>query len=135
MRVHFRGVSLLVPKVFNSHMYITIFMYLNDGFLGGKTIFPHSTSHLSGERFENDQNLVEEDNSKFEETEKKMPSCLDMKALAVKPKRGSAIFFYNQLFDGTLDVASEHGGCPIIEGEKFGANIWIWNADRPKFKN
>ena len=50
-------------------------MYLNDGFLGGKTIFHIPHRILSGERFENDQNLVEEDNSKGR-NRKKMPSYL-----------------------------------------------------------
>lgn len=116
-----------------TNRYITIFMYLNDGFVGGKTIFPHSKTHLNGDQYQNDPNLLNS-NSKFQETKNKMPSCLDDTALAVKPKRGSAILFYNQLHDGTVDLNSEHGGCPIVEGEKFGANVWIWNAKRPKFK-
>ena len=58
---------------------------------------------------------------------------MDGMALAVKPKRGSAILFYNQLHDGKLDINSEHGGCPVASGVKYGANVWIWNAKRPKF--
>lgn len=115
-----------------TNRYITLFMYLNDGFVGGKTIFPHSRSHMPGSEFEN--NVLEmEQNPDFEETKSKMPSCMDGMALAVKPKRGSAILFYNQLHDGKLDINSEHGGCPIASGVKYGANVWIWNANRPKF--
>lgn len=35
--------------------------------------------------------------------------------------------------DGTLDSQSEHGGCPVAEGHKWAANVWIWNRERPRF--
>ena len=41
-----------------TNRYITIFMYLNDGFVGGKTIFPHSKTHLNGDQYQNDPNLL-----------------------------------------------------------------------------
>ena len=53
-----------------------------------------------------------EQNPDFEETKSKMPSCMDGMALAVKPKRGSAILFYNQLHDGKLDINSTNFDIP-----------------------
>ena len=32
--------------------------------------------------------------------------------------------------DGTLDKKSKHGGCPVISGTKWAANLWIWNKVR-----
>ena len=26
--------------------------------------------------------------------------------------------------------ASEHGACPVIEGQKWAANLWVWNGPR-----
>ena len=47
--------------------------------------------------------------------------------LSFKPKRAKAILFYSQHPDGRLDVASKHGGCPVLGGkEKWAANLWIW---------
>ena len=50
--------------------------------------------------------------------------------LAVKPKRGDAIMFYSQKPDGSLDDSSLHGGCPVLSGTKWAANVWVWNAPR-----
>ena len=27
-------------------------------------------------------------------------------------------------------LASEHGGCPVLEGTKWAANLWVWNGRR-----
>ena len=115
-----------------TNRYITLFMYLNDGFVEGKQSF-----HIP-DRICQDPSLKTtlwkwSRILTSEETKAKMPSCMDGVALAVKPKKGSAVLFYNQLHDGKLDINSEHGGCPIASGVKYGANVWIWNANRPKF--
>ena len=44
----------------------------------------------------------------------------------VKPKRGEAILFYSQHPDGTVDNMSIHGGCPVIQGTKWAANLWVY---------
>jgi prolyl 4-hydroxylase len=46
--------------------------------------------------------------------------------LAVKPEAGKAVLFYNQLPDGNMDDFSQHAALPIIEGEKWLINLWIW---------
>ncbi len=45
--------------------------------------------------------------------------------IAVKPKRGNAILWYNTMPDGTLDDQSLHGGMPVLKGEKYVAVLWF----------
>mmetsp|Transcript_7565 Transcript_7565/g.17164 ORF Transcript_7565/g.17164 Transcript_7565/m.17164 type:complete len:683 (-) Transcript_7565:217-2265(-) len=53
--------------------------------------------------------------------------------LAVRPHSSRAVLFYSQNPDGTPDSHSMHGGCPVISGEKWAANLWVWNAPRGGF--
>lgn len=39
--------------------------------------------------------------------------------------------FYSQGADGSLDKMSLHGGCPVLKGLKWSANVWIWNRVKP----
>ena len=59
--------------------------------------------------------------------------CDSGDGLAVPPKRGDALLFYSQTPNARLDPESYHGGCPVIRGEKWAANVWIWNRKRPVF--
>ena len=43
---------------------------------------------------------------------------------------GEAILFYSQLPDGKVDPMSIHGGCPVLSGTKWAANLWVWNGPR-----
>ena len=51
--------------------------------------------------------------------------------LVVKPRKGTAIMWYNQLLNetdgwmGEFDLFSLHGGCNVIKGEKWISNMWI----------
>jgi hypothetical protein len=36
--------------------------------------------------------------------------------------------FYSQHPNGALDDKSFHGGCPVLHGTKYAANLWVWNA-------
>lgn len=38
----------------------------------------------------------------------------------------------SQMPDGTLDPYSLHGGCPVLKGTKWSANVWLWNRPKPK---
>lgn len=53
--------------------------------------------------------------------------------LAVKPHAGRAVLFYSQHPNGEEDTSSIHGGCPVLHGEKWAANNWIWNGPRQGF--
>ena len=54
--------------------------------------------------------------------------------LAVKPKRGRAVLFYSQHPNGVHDEFAMHGACPILNGTKWAANLWVWNAPRQEFE-
>lgn len=43
----------------------------------------------------------------------------------MKPHKGDALLFFNLHPNATPDTYSLHGGCPVIEGEKWSATKWI----------
>jgi prolyl 4-hydroxylase len=45
--------------------------------------------------------------------------------IAITPKKGDAVFFYNCTPNGSVDPKSLHGGSPVIAGEKWIATKWI----------
>lgn len=56
-------------------------------------------------------------------------TCLDengeeLKRVEVKPKVGTAIFWYNLDVKGNVDRKTLHAGAPVISGTKVGMNIW-----------
>lgn len=59
---------------------------------------------------------------------KMVADCRTM--FSVKPKKGEAILFYSQQPNGEVDNMSIHGGCPVIHGTKWAANLWVWNGPR-----
>ena len=44
----------------------------------------------------------------------------------IHPGKGNAVLFYNLLPDGNADVQSLHAALPVVKGEKWAANIWLW---------
>lgn len=77
--------------------FATILFYLNEGMKGGETSFP---------RWVNAESFRE---------------------LKVVPKAGKAVLFYSQLPDGNMDDFSQHAAKPIIDGEKWLINLWVWD--------
>jgi prolyl 4-hydroxylase len=49
----------------------------------------------------------------------------------VRPVKGSAVLFYNLLEDGNGDERSLHAALPVKEGEKWLANLWVWDPKLP----
>jgi prolyl 4-hydroxylase len=45
----------------------------------------------------------------------------------VHPGKGNAILFYNILEDGNVDDLALHAALPVGQGEKWLANVWIWD--------
>ncbi|KAF4117672.1 hypothetical protein G5714_002225 [Onychostoma macrolepis] len=45
--------------------------------------------------------------------------------VSLKPKQGSAVFWYNLRKNGNVDLNTEHAGCPVFRGNKWVANKWI----------
>jgi hypothetical protein len=50
--------------------------------------------------------------------------------LSVRPTQGRAVLFYSQYPDGKQDLMSKHGGCPVLKGDKWAANLWVWSTPR-----
>jgi prolyl 4-hydroxylase len=55
------------------------------------------------------------------------PKSQDPKGLSIHPGKGGAAFFYNLLEDGNPDDLSMHAAEPVLEGEKWLANVWLWD--------
>jgi prolyl 4-hydroxylase len=108
--------------------FATVFLYLNDVELGGETVFPKSTQTMPANDYRvDDFNRLADQLLQVNGTAHKLAhQCRT--GFRVAPKRGDAILFYNQLPGGAVDHNSLHGACPVLEGEKWGANLWIWNA-------
>ncbi|CAL9002181.1 unnamed protein product [Prunus brigantina] len=83
-------------------------LYLTDVEEGGETMFP----------YENGSNM--DGNYDFRE-------CVGLK---VKPRKGDGLLFYSLLPNGTIDMLSIHGSCPVIEGEKWVATKWIRDQEQ-----
>lgn len=47
------------------------------------------------------------------------------------PKADKVIIFYSMLPSGEMDYSALHGGCDVLEGQKWSANFWLWNKPIP----
>ncbi|KAJ6424404.1 hypothetical protein OIU84_025236 [Salix udensis] len=78
-------------------------LYLSSVEEGGETMFPLENGSAVSSGFE-------------------YKRCVGLK---VKPRQGDGLLFYSLFPNGTIDRASLHGSCPVIEGEKWVATKWI----------
>ncbi|KAF5738103.1 hypothetical protein HS088_TW13G00998 [Tripterygium wilfordii] len=85
----------------------TVLMYLSDVEEGGETVFPAAIGNFSTLSYWNE-----------------LSEC-GKRGLSVKPKMGDALLFWSMKPDGTLDPSSLHGGCPLINGNKWSATKWM----------
>lgn len=106
--------------------FITILLYLNNVAKGGETAFPLADDP---ERFYS-RNYSVTLNERCREAN-----------LLIQPKKGKAVMWYNHLLEhdgddhmGVFDWLSLHGGCDVIEGVKWIANVWL-NAPLRKDDN
>lgn len=90
------------------HRYATVLMYLNTVQKGGETVFPNAPDPTPKDDTWSD--------------------CAKG-YLAVKPQKGDALLFFSMFPDGSPDDSSLHYACPVIEGVKWSAPMWIHVAD------
>ena len=55
------------------------------------------------------------------------PKGADGFGFKVQPKKGTAVLFYNLLEDGNGDDLAMHAAQPVMHGEKWLANFWVWD--------
>lgn len=123
-----------------TNRFSTIFLYMSDlpEGAGGETVFTETwPAHVAEKDRMSLQDALEHirANTKVNEVlkkgsweEKMVAQCRTR--LAIKPAHAKAILFYSQHPDGRPDQASLHGGCPVLDGTKWGANLWVWNGPR-----
>lgn len=77
--------------------FATLLLYLNEDLKGGETEFPRWINGKTRSGYR------------------------------AKPVQGKAVLFYSQLPDGNMDDLSHHAALPVIEGEKWLINLWVWD--------
>lgn len=90
--------------------FATLLIYLNDDMVGGETAFPRARQQSTSSSNNTSHNSHD-----------------DAAVLKQKPETGTAVLFYSMLPDGNMDERSLHAALPVIRGEKYVCNMWVWD--------
>lgn len=86
---------------------VTALLYLADVEYGGETVFPNVEA------------------PQWQQQNSHLFTECAMKGLSVRPRKGDALVFWSMKPGGELDAGSNHGSCPVVQGEKWTATKWI----------
>ena len=122
--------------------FATILLYMTDleDEDGGSTVFMHGfppgtqkkdilMKHQAIERFREQGGSPAVQEGSWEEE----MAAMCRARLAIQPRKGRAVLFYSQYPNGEHDHSALHGGCPVLNGTKWAANLWVWSAPRPEY--
>lgn len=126
-----------------SNRFATILLYMTDmpKGSGGELVFSKAwpSDQAESERKSHNQALTEvrktgavTDLKQGSWEEKMVATCHSR--MAIQPNSARAVLFYSQQPNGKPDDQSLHGGCPVLHGEKWAANLWVWNAPRSGYE-
>jgi prolyl 4-hydroxylase len=130
-----------------SNRLATVFVYVNasQDLVGGHTYFPYATKSKplkpqNGEVKPAADQLGEaeahaEINGLPQKWARQLSTDCENAArgqgsgLSVPPVPGNAVLFYDVDPFGR-HIATEHAACPVLRGEKWGSNLWVWARER-----
>jgi prolyl 4-hydroxylase len=123
--------SNAIPTANNgTNRFATVFLYLNNAGSGGETVFPLSTTHEIYQGGRLTQAGTNRTPGFIRDADAAWVCNTESEALRVSPRTGDSVLFYSQRGDASLDGYSLHGSCPMGDGEKWAANLWVWNRPR-----
>lgn len=125
-----------------TNRFATILLYMSDlgEGDGGETVFKHAWPlGVPEDQRKSRPEALEELRSSGDASELERDSWQELMVadcrsrLAVRPQSARAVLFYSQHPNGEEDTSSLHGGCPVLHGQKWAANLWVWNGPRGGF--